>query len=395
MNYIKSILDNDLYALTMQQAILEHYPNTQVSYKFTNRNLSMKFNEAAINAIRENIKALADLKLTDSEYEYLKTLKFLGSTYIEYLRNFRFNPAQVRIHTYDGNLHLSIHGPWEETIFFEVPVLAIISEAYFEFVDTAWKTEDWEKDQIFKAEHKANHLSLLNKNLFSEFGTRRRRSYDVQDLVVDTFCKMQKDGKLPNFHGTSNVHLAHVYGIKAIGTFAHQWVMGVSALESLRFANRFALQKWNETYKGMLGYALTDTYGTDAFFSDFNHDLARVYDGLRHDSGCPLEFTDKAISHYLKLGIDPTTKTLIFSDGLDVGKALEISVYCRNKIQCSFGIGTFFTSDFENSKALNIVIKLNDVNGIPVVKLSDSPGKATGDEDALKVAKWTFFGTKL
>jgi nicotinate phosphoribosyltransferase len=175
---------------------------------------------------------------------------------------------------------------------------------------------------------------------------------------------------------------------------AHQWFMGVSALESLRYANRFALLKWQETYK-LPGFALTDTYGTDAFFQDFAIKLANVYSGLRHDSGCPFKFADKAIKHYEKLDIDPNTKLIIFSDGLDVQKALNISKHCKGKINCSFGIGTHFSNDINDSKPLNIVIKLHAINGIPVVKLSDDLGKTIGDKDAIRVAKWMFMNQPL
>jgi nicotinate phosphoribosyltransferase len=358
----------------------------------------MKFNGAAYNAIIENINALSTLTLTESEFEFLKGYKFLGVSYLEYLRNYRFNPTQVTVKFLDGDLDIEIYGPWHETILWEVPLMAIISEAYFEHVDNDWKFtgfssgngETWVNKQYNKTIAKANKLTEMSDK-FTDFGTRRRRSYDVQDLVVKAF----KESKVPNFFGTSNVHFAHKYGLKAIGTMAHEWIMGVSALESLRYANRFALQKWQEVYGGSLGYALTDTFGTDAFFRDFDTSLARLYDGVRHDSGCPFTFADKVIKHYETIGIDPTTKLIVFSDSLDVEKAIAISRHCKHRIRCSFGIGTNFTNDFSDSKPLNMVIKLRDVDGIPVVKLSDDHKKATGDKDALKVALWTFMKQPL
>lgn len=387
MPYIKSILDSDLYKFSMQKAVLDHYPDAWVTYKFTNRNTTMKFNGAAYNAIMDNIKAMGDLALTESEYEFMSGYKYLGVSYLQYLRNYRFNPDQVTVRFLDGDLDIEVYGPWHKTILWEVPLMAIISEAYFDFVDTNWKIER-EVDQEIRVRAKATKLAKMTDK-FTDFGTRRRRSYDVQDLVVKTF----KESGVPNFFGTSNVHLAHKYGVKAIGTMAHEWIMGVSALESLRYANRFALTKWQETYKGALGYALTDTFGTDAFFRDFSPELARVYDGVRHDSGCPFNFANRVIENYEKLGIDPTTKLIVFSDSLDVERALAISKHCNGRIRCSFGIGTHFTNDFNGSKPLNMVIKLFDVNGIPVVKLSDDFKKATGNKDALRVAKWTFCGS--
>lgn len=398
MPYIKSLLDTDLYKLSMQNAVLEQYPETWVTYKFTNRNTNMKFNGSAYNAIIDNINALANLRLTEDEENWLAhNCKFLPLTYLTYLKNYQFNPEQVTVKFLDGDLDIEVYGPWRETILWEVPLMAIISEAYFEFVDINWKKGGhkceigscrkitWQEEQVNKAKEKAHALTAMTDK-FTDFGTRRRRSYEVQDLVVKAF----KESQVPNFFGTSNVHLAHKYGLKAIGTMAHEWIMGISALESLRCANRFALQKWQEVYGGSLGYALTDTFGTDAFFRDFGPDLARIYDGVRHDSGCPFTFADKVIKHYELLGLDPTTKLIVFSDSLDVEKALAISRHCHGRIRCSFGIGTHFTNDFTNSKPLNMVIKLRDVEGIPVVKLSDDHKKATGDKDALKVALWTF-----
>jgi nicotinate phosphoribosyltransferase len=384
--YIKSLIDNDIYKNYMQAAVLEHYPHINVTYKFTNRNTTMKFNGAAYNAIVNSIKAMGSLVITDDELSFMQhSCRFLSLSYLHYLRNYRFKPEQVSVKFLDGDLDITISGPWHETILWEVPLMAIISEAYFEHVDTAWRKNGWQEEQGRLANNKALELSKMNDK-FTDFGTRRRRSYEVQDIVINSF----KNSIVHNFFGTSNVHFAHKYNLRPVGTMAHEWIMGVSALEGLRYANRFALQKWQEVYGGSLGYALTDTFGTDAFFRDFGPGLARLYDGVRHDSSCPFTFADKVVAHYEKLGIDPTTKLIVFSDSLDVDKALAISKYCAGRIRCSFGIGTSFSNSFENSKPLNMVIKLRDVEGIPVVKLSDDFKKATGDADAIRVALWTF-----
>jgi nicotinate phosphoribosyltransferase len=380
----------------MQVAVLQHYPKANVSYKFTNRNLNMKFTGAAYNKIVENIKAMADLRLTDDEADFLAhKCPFLPLTYLSYLKAYRFKPEQVTVKFLDGDLDITINGPWHETILWEVPLMAIISESYFTEVDRNWSmgTGFWNNDYMHQIELIKEKAAILGQTTdrFTDFGTRRRRSYDVQDIVVRELSRLN----LPNFYGTSNVHFAHKYNTKAIGTMAHEWIMGVSALESLRYANKFALNKWQETYGGSLGYALTDTFGTDAFFGDFGPSLARVYDGVRHDSGCPFTFADKVVKHYESLGIDPTTKLIVFSDSLDVFKAISISRHCKSRIRCSFGIGTTFTNDFHGSKPLNMVIKLRDVNGIPVIKLSDDMKKATGDNDAIKVALWTFMKQPL
>jgi len=387
MGYIKSILDTDLYKITMQNAILQLYPTTHVTYKFINRNTNMKFNGSSYNDIVTNIKEMENLVLTDEELNFLQDYKFLPIYYLHYLKNYRFKASQVSVKLIDGDLDISISGLWHETVLWEVPLMAIISESYFNNVDTNWKREDWEADQEYLAKEKGKYLSRM-KDKFTDFGTRRRRSFEVQNIVVKELKNFD------NFFGTSNMFLAMKHNLRAIGTVAHEFVQGISALEGLRYANKFALHKWQEIYNGSLGYALTDTFGTDAFFRDFDGSLSREYDGIRHDSGCPFSFTDKAIEHYKTMSIDPITKLIIFSDGLDCEKALAISNYCKGRIRCSFGIGTHLTNNFD-SKPLNIVIKLNSVNGIPVVKLSDSPSKAIGDKDALRVAMWTFFNKPL
>jgi nicotinate phosphoribosyltransferase len=181
-----------------------------------------------------------------------------------------------------------------------------------------------------------------------------------------------------------------IHEVRSIGTTAHEFIQAVSALESLNHPNRLAMQKWSEVYRGELGIALPDTFGTDAFLKDFDVYFAKMFDGARQDSGKPFEFADKFIAHYKKLGIDPLTKTLVFSDALNVKKAIEINEYCKGKIKASMGIGTFFSNDFEGSPALNMVIKLWTVNDFFVVKLSDDNGKENGEAKSLEMHKWLF-----
>lgn len=407
MPYIQSILDTDFYKISMQQAVLMCYPDVRVKYKFTNRNTSMKFNVAAYIDIVKNVKKMRNLQLNEGEYLYLQTYKFLSPHYLDFLREYQFNPNEVTIKYIDGDLDIEIEGRWVDTILWEVPLMAIISEAYFTHVESSWGTGVFEDEPnlhpIELIQAKARKLATI-PNKYSDFGTRRRRSFDVQDIVVRELSRMHLQtelgsykGKLaPNFAGTSNVFLAMKYNVPAIGTQAHEWIMGCSVLEGLRHANRHALNKWDQVYHGELAFALTDTYGTEAFFNDFDYELASKYKGVRHDSGCPFTFANRVVDHYNNLGIDPATKNIIFSDGLNVKTALVIAEHCKNLgIPCTFGIGTNFTNDFEGSKALNMVIKLREVEGIPVVKLSDSPTKATGDKDALRVAMWTFFNKPL
>jgi len=325
------------------------------------------------------------------EYNWIKeNEKDFKPMYVEYLRNYRFNPSEVDIYLDENKeLQVKISGPLHKTVLWEVPLMAIISEIYFKHHEV-YETEgplsfkDYRNLLLDKIE-----ILHSGKCIYADFGTRRRFSFDIHDLVIDVLSKGN------SFVGTSNLDLAKKYGLKAIGTQAHEWYMLTSAKESLRYANREAMKKWYETYNGRLGIALTDTYGVDNFLEHFDGFYARLYDGVRHDSGDPYTFADKVIEHYKKLNIDPTTKTIVFSDGLDPKKAVSINNYCSNKIRCSFGIGTNLTNDTGRTKALNMVIKLRSVDGIDVVKLSDNPTKATGEENALAIAMNIFFGKKV
>jgi nicotinate phosphoribosyltransferase len=272
-----------------------------------------------------------------------------------------------------------------------VPLLALISETYYEEIDTAWTDEGQDELMI----EKSARLTAAGV-IWGDFGTRRRRNFEAQERVV----RICKDN--PNFTGTSNVYLAMKYGVKALGTMAHEWIMAHSALFSLRHANRYALEAWNNVYQGALGTALPDTFGTDSFLRDFNGVLARLFDSVRHDSGDPYEWAEKFFAHYSKVGIDRRSKPLGFTDGNDVDSAIAIHQWVEGKDgKCWFGIGTSMTNDFgPASPAVSIVIKLSEVvdpSGvvIPVVKLSDTKAKATGDKDAIRVALWTHFGRAL
>lgn len=386
MPIIKSLLDNDMYKFTMQAAVLKYRQHVPVKYVFSNRRPEGKFNEAFMQAFQYELDAMSHLAATHDELSWFqRTCPFLTDQYIEYLRNYRYNPSEINAKLVNGDLQLEINGPWDRTILWEVPLMAVISELFFTHCDT-----NWEHDEVAQANTLIGKAERLKECTLADFGTRRRRSYDMQDLVVRTLKQHH-----PKFVGTSNVHLAHKHGTKPIGTMAHEWIMGISALESLRYANRHALNIWSKVFRGDLGIALTDTFGTDAFFEDFDRYLSKLFDGVRHDSGDPLVFARKAISHYKKLGIDPMTKTIVFSDGLNVDTALEIYAALTGQIRMSFGIGTHLTNDYAGSKALNMVIKLWECNGIPVVKLSDVATKQIGNDDALRVANWTFFNRPL
>ena len=387
-----SIIDTDLYKLTMQQAALELYPHAVATYQFIDRRLDKLGWLAPI--LRMQIEEyMTKLSLSDVEAKWLATAcPFLKPGYIEYLRNYRFDPSELSTITSDdnGDLKITIRGPWHRTILWEVPLMALISECYF----TAPRNRDKcnRTDQVKKAVHKCSVLKGGHCK-FADFGTRRRHDYDAQDVVVGEFRRSGYNG----FVGTSNVQLAWKHDTKPIGTMAHEWIQAHAILSGLRHANRYALEAWGKVYNGALGVALTDTFGSNAFFDDFVGALAHTFDGVRHDSADPFEFTGKVVRHYESLRIPPPTKTIVFSDSLNVEKAVAIQQHCDNlHIGCSFGIGTHFTNDFDGPlKPLNMVIKLLALNGHPVVKLSDDRGKEIGDPDALRVAKWTFLNEPL
>jgi len=382
---VKSMTDQDLYKLTMQQAALQLYPRATAKYRFVNRNKDQKITSEMIKNIREEVDGLYDsLLLTSLEADWLaKACPYLYPWYIKWLGSFRLDGRQVKISEHDGDMQLTIEGPWCETIYWEVPLLAIITR---QIMKAQKELDDEEFAGVDMAARIKGKKLAENGCKFADFGTRRRFSYEVQDAVIQNL----EWGAGGSFIGTSNVHFAMKYGLKPIGTMAHEWIQAISGLVGLRHANRFALDAWNDVYKGSLGIALTDTFGSDAFFKDFTGVNARLFDGVRHDSGEPLSFLAKTVAHYKSLGIDPKTKTIIYSDSLNVDKCAFYQRASAPNMKCSFGIGTYLTNDVPGTRPANIVIKLVEIDGIPVVKLSDDPGKAVGDPAAISNARWTF-----
>ncbi len=390
---IRSIIDNDLYKLSMANAVLRKYPNIRVAYRFTDRRAKGKWTRAALRSLKAKIKAMSKLKLTADERAYCEAkMPWINRGFWDFLANYRFDPSEVQVWLdKDNNLQLEITGLWCRTILWEVPLLALICEVYYEEIDTNWNEDGQEEKMLGKAER----LAAAGVK-WGDFGTRRRRHFEAQERVV----RIAKN--FPNFTGTSNVYLAMLYDVKPLGTMAHEWIMAHAALFSLKHANRFALEAWNDVYHGDLGTALPDTYGTDAFLRDFQGVLARLFDSVRHDSGDPYKWAEKMIGHYGTIGIDWRSKPLGFTDGNTDESAIEIHQWVEGKGgKCWFGIGTSMSNDYgPESPALAIVIKLSyviDSDGsiIPVVKLSDTPEKASGHPDAIRVALYTHMGTPL
>lgn len=384
---ISSMLDDDLYKFCMHQAFMELFPNAVGVYKFTNRGKN-RFTQDFIDSLNYQLhECLPRLKVTDDEINWLKSVcPFLKPWYLETLRNFRYDMNGVNCYLdSDNDLIFEANGLFSNKMMLEVKVMAIISELYFELVDTGWDYEG----QNDLANIKARTLTD-NGCKFVDFGTRRRRSFKSQAVVV------QEMDKYEGFMGTSNVYLSYLMNLTPKGTQAHEWFQAMQSLEGIRNSNYYAMNNWVRVYNGSLGIALTDTLGTEQFLKNFSLRYAKLFDGVRWDSGDPYWYTDLIVDHYKKMGIDPMSKTIIYSNALDVDRAIKIKEYCEGKIKCSFGIGTHFTNDFGlNSRPLNMVIKLWSVNGIPVVKLSDDKGKENGDKDSVRVTKWICNNTPL
>ena len=361
---VQNLLDTDFYKLTMMQAVLHNYPNAEVEWEFRCR--SSEDLTPYLAEIRYQIERLSELSL------------------------FRFNLRYVHTSIEDGQLNIRLRGPWLHVILFEVPLLAIVSEVrnryrYREVLLEQAAERLYEKLDWLKAEASPSELAGFQ---LADFGTRRRFSYRVQEQAVH-ILKRDFPGR---FVGTSNVHLAREFDLKPIGTMAHEWLMAHQQLGPRLIDSQIAaLDCWVREYRGLLGIALTDCITMDAFLADFDLYFAKLFDGLRHDSGDPLVWAEKAIAHYEKLGIDPMSKTLVFSDGLDLPKSLRLYRALSGRIHVSFGVGTNLTCDIPGVEPMNIVIKMIACNGQPVAKISDTPGKTQcRDENFVHYLKHVF-----
>ena len=380
---LTSLLDNDFYKFTMQCGVVQLFPKTKARYTFINRG-KHEFPEGFDKALRAAVDAMADLKLTKDEKAFLvKNCPYLSPLYLDFLEGYRYDPSEVHIAQEGNDLKVTVEGHWYRTILWEVPLLAIISELYYQLTNaTAWTdaqviANTREKELLYK------ELGVV----FAEFGTRRRHSYHVHDIVMRTLL----EGYGSTFIGSSNVHFAMKYKVKPIGTHAHEWFMFHAAEYSYKMANALSLEHWVDVYRGDLGVALSDTYTTDVFFKQFDKKFSKLFDGVRHDSGDPIVFAEKTIAHYKKMGIDPLSKYIIFSDGLNPKKVQSITEASKGKIGISFGIGTDLTNDV-GLRPMNIVMKLTEVltsddEWVPTVKLSDEPNKHTGDPKMIALAK--------
>lgn len=456
---INSLLDTDLYKLTMQCCVLKYFPNVDVTYSFTNRTPHMRFTRAAYRWLQKQIDRLGNIAFSQDELDFLKSnCTYLNDQYLRYLRTFRLDPGkQIKLSFKAdkdtgadddiGDLDLLTEGLWVETILYEIPLLALISEAYFKFCDTDWS----HNGQLEKAYNKGLKL-LENGCIFSEFGSRRRRDYHTHDVVMEGLLKAAKDaegkGYAGKLSGTSNVHFAMKYGVPPVGTVAHEWFMGVAAVtNNYEDANEIALSYWVGTFgEGVLSIALTDTFGTPNFLKAFKKPIptyttaepgsaattasvaasstlsetatlgtteapihapitkgdgmntdaptfAQTFTGVRQDSGDPKDFIKMMRAFYDAEGVKDR-KTIVFSDSLNIELCLEYKKAAEAEgFQPTFGVGTFLTNDFvrgstgQKSVPLNIVIKIASAAGRAAVKISDNMGKNTGDKATVAEVK--------
>jgi nicotinate phosphoribosyltransferase len=382
---LASFCDDDFYKFTMRNALtaIDIFID-RVVYKFKNRNSNVKFTAEMVEDIKAEIENIATLIMTDDEYTFLQNY-IIGN-----IKDENFQPFLIEKNSFhqlskdsvtvfldnENNLNVEIVGSWVCEIMWEVKLMAIISEIYFRHVDPV--TEDDLKFHVDNINDKGRRLESEGI-IFCDGGTRRRRSKEMQDITVRELVKYK------GFIGTSNVHFAQKYNTNPLGTIAHEFYMGVSGIYGVRRANRIVTDIWASIYKGRFGTALTDTFTTKFFLKTFDGVDARLYDNVRHDSSNPFKYVDMIVDHYNMLGINPLTKTIQFSDSLDVDKALKIRDYCNNKINCRFMLGTNFTNDIPHkTKPLNIVIKMDSIQGRPVVKISDEPTKASGNQEEAK-----------
>lgn len=373
---IRSLLDTDLYKFTMMQAVLHQYPAAQVQYRFKCRTPNIDL-ASHLPRIRAEIDALCTLYLADDELDYLRGLRFIKSDFVDFLGLFHFDRKYVRLEAsaqVPGEIELVIEGPWLHTILFEVPLLAIINEVYFDALDQGDTEEGLRRLQA-----KLERLRAIPDPAacaIADYGTRRRYSRAWHERMLP----LLRQGLGAQFVGTSNVYFARQYGMTPLGTMAHEWLQAFQALgPRLRDSQRAALEAWAREYRGDLGIALSDVVGIDAFLRDYDMYFCKLFDGMRHDSGDPFMWGERMLAHLAANRADPQTKSLVFSDGLDVDKVERLAAHFRGRCRLAFGIGTNLTNDL-GPQALNIVIKMTRCNGQAVAKLSDSPGKSMCDD---------------
>ena len=382
--FIESLLETDLYKFSMGQAIYHQFSDYKTTWSFKCRNEDVVFTPEMVEEIKAQIQAYSTLRFTEDELAYLENIKWIKGSYVDFLRLWEPRYEDFTITTEgDKGLTIETKGTWLNTSMYEIPTLAIVNEVYFRMsydynmlMDSFKERLETKIQTLISGEYRIGN--------FSEFGVRRRLSSDAQDLAVRRLAEENSKYADSNIVGTSNVFLAKKYNLTPVGTMAHEWIMCVGQgnhKHNPAYSNWFALDAWVKEYGVLNGTALTDTITTDCFLKDFQLTYATLFSGVRHDSGCPFEWGDKMIAHYKSLGIDPSTKTLLFSDGLNFEEATQIKDYFAGKVKVAFGIGTYLSND-TCEEPLNIVMKTTLCNGMDVAKISDVKGKGMCKNEA-------------
>ena len=373
---INSLLETDMYKFSMGQTIFHQFTSYKTTWTFKCRNKDVHFTDEMVEEIKEQVQAFCQLRFTEEELEYLDNITWIKGTYVDFLRLWQPRYEEFTITT-DAPCGLAIDaaGTWLNTSMYEIPVLAIVNEVYFRM---AYDYDVLLKQFKRKLDEKVRLLEEDTYRLsdFSEFGLRRRLSAEAQEMAVKALAEVELPAD-SHFIGTSNVYLAKKFNLKPVGTMAHEWIMCTGQgnhKHNPAYSNWYALDAWVKEYGILNGIALTDTITTDCFLRDFQLTYATLFSGVRHDSGDPYEWGDKMIAHYNSLGINPRTKTLLFSDSLDFERATALYDYFKDKAKVAFGIGTFISNDTDED-ALNIVMKTTKCNGMDVAKISDVAGK--------------------
>ena len=371
---IESLLDTDLYKFTMMQCVLHQFPGASVEYRFRCRNEGIDL-RPYMDEVKAQVDHLCSLRFKEDELEYLRSLRFIKDDFVEFLSLFQLKRKYIDISEKDGQMAITIKGPWLHTILFEIPVLAIVNETYFRHVapniDKAEGRRRLDaKIKMVEAEPDREMISI------SDFGTRRRFSREWQKEVIETL-----KARLPReFAGTSNVLYAKELDLIPMGTMAHEYLQACQALgPRLRDSQTYAFEMWAKEYRGDLGIALTDVYGIEPFLKDFDMYFCKLFDGVRQDSGDPEKWGERMIEHYKANRCDPRTKTFIFSDSLTFERLIRLFRRFKGRVKLGFGVGTNLTNDL-GPEPLNIVIKMVRANGQPVAKISDTPGKSLCDD---------------
>ena len=372
---IVSLLETDMYKMSMGQAIYHQFSDYKTTWSFKCRNKDVHFTDEMVAEIKRQIQLYCNLRFTEDELEYLNNIKWIKGSYVDFLRLWkpRYEDFEITTNAECG-LAIETKGTWLNTSMYEIPTLAIVNEVYFRMA------YDYEKLMQSFQERLQKKIQLLTDGTyqlgaFSEFGLRRRLSAEAQELAIQELAKVNYP--YSKFVGTSNVYLAKKFGLTPVGTMAHEWIMCVGQgnhKHNPAYSNWYALDAWVKEYGVLNGTALTDAITTNCFLKDFQLTYATLFSGLRHDSGDPIEWGDKMIEHYKALEIDPKTKTLLFSDSLNFEKADKLYRYFKDKAKVAFGIGTYIANDTD-VPALNIVMKTTACNGMDVAKISDTPGK--------------------